>query len=30
MLLFPEDAHMPGIAVGDPVPVKKVVLKIAV
>ena len=30
MLLFPEDAHMPGLAVGDPVPVKKVVLKIAV
>ena len=30
MLLFPEDAHMPGMAVGDPVPVKKVVVKIAV
>jgi biofilm protein TabA len=30
MLLFPEDAHMPGMAVSDPVPVKKVVLKIAV
>ena len=30
MLLFPEDAHMPGMAVGDPVPVKKVVVKIVV
>jgi len=30
MLLFPEDAHMPGMAVGDPAPVKKVVVKIAV
>lgn len=30
MLLFPEDAHMPGMAVGDPVPVKKVVVKIMV
>jgi biofilm protein TabA len=30
MLLFPEDAHMPGMAVGDPVPVKKVVVKIAI
>ncbi len=30
MLLFPEDAHMPGMAVGDPVPVKKVVIKIAI
>jgi biofilm protein TabA len=30
MLLFPEDAHMPGMAVGDPVPVKKVVVKVAI
>jgi YhcH/YjgK/YiaL family protein len=30
MLLFPEDAHMPGMAVKDPVPVKKVVVKIAI
>jgi biofilm protein TabA len=30
MLLFPEDAHMPGMAVGDPVQVKKVVVKIAI
>jgi len=30
MLLFPEDAHMPGMAVSDPVPVKKVVVKIAI
>lgn len=30
MLLFPEDAHMPRIAVGAPAPVKKVVVKIAV
>jgi YhcH/YjgK/YiaL family protein len=30
MLLFPEDAHMPGMAVDAPIPVKKVVVKIAV
>lgn len=30
MLLFTEDAHMPGMAVVDPAPVKKVVVKIAV
>ncbi len=30
VLLFPEDAHMPGMAVGASAPVKKVVLKIAV
>jgi YhcH/YjgK/YiaL family protein len=30
MLLFPEDAHMPGMAVENPLPVKKVVVKIAV
>ena len=30
MLLWPEDAHMPGIAVGPPGPVLKVVVKIAV
>ena len=29
MLLFPEDAHMPGIALDEPAIVKKVVLKIA-
>ncbi len=30
VLLFPEDAHMPGMALGSPAPVKKIVLKIAV
>jgi YhcH/YjgK/YiaL family protein len=30
MLLFPEDAHMPGLACGAPAPVRKVVVKIAV
>jgi biofilm protein TabA len=30
MLLFPQDAHMPGIAVDSPAPVKKIVLKIGV
>ncbi|MBI5577819.1 MAG: YhcH/YjgK/YiaL family protein [Deltaproteobacteria bacterium] len=30
MLLFPEDGHMPGIAVGTPSPVKKAVFKIGV
>ena len=30
MLLFPEDAHMPRIAVGAPAPVRKVVVKVAV
>jgi YhcH/YjgK/YiaL family protein len=30
VLLFPEDAHMPRLAVGAPTPVKKIVLKIAV
>jgi YhcH/YjgK/YiaL family protein len=30
MLLFPEDAHMPGMAVDAPVHVKKVVVKIVV
>ena len=30
MLLFPTDAHMPGMAVDAPVAVKKVVVKIAV
>ncbi len=30
ILLFPEDAHMPGMALGDSAPVKKVVIKIAV
>jgi biofilm protein TabA len=30
VLLFPEDAHMPGMAVGNPAPVKKIVFKISV
>ena len=30
MLLLPEDAHMPGLAVDAPSPVKKIVVKIAV
>ena len=30
MLLWPGDAHMPGIAVGDPAPIKKLVVKIGV
>ena len=30
MLLFPEDVHMPGLAVGEPAPLKKIVVKIAV
>ena len=30
MLLWPEDAHMPSIAIGAPVPVLKLVFKIAV
>ena len=30
VLLLPEDAHMPGLAVESPAPVKKVVVKIAV
>jgi YhcH/YjgK/YiaL family protein len=30
MLLFPEDAHMPGMAITNPAPVKKVVVKIMV
>ncbi|HTX89937.1 MAG TPA: YhcH/YjgK/YiaL family protein [Anaerolineales bacterium] len=30
MLLFPEDAHMPGLAAGAPGPVRKVVVKIKV
>ncbi len=30
MLLWPQDAHMPGMAAESPVPVKKVVIKIAV
>ena len=30
MLLWPEDAHMPGVAAGEPAPVRKVVVKIAV
>jgi YhcH/YjgK/YiaL family protein len=30
VLLLPEDAHMPGLAIDSPTPVKKVVVKIAV
>jgi len=30
VLLLPEDAHMPGMALASPAPVKKVVVKIAV
>ncbi|MCX7706947.1 MAG: YhcH/YjgK/YiaL family protein [Anaerolineae bacterium] len=30
MLLWPDEAHMPGLAVDDPVPIRKVVVKIAV
>ncbi len=30
VLLLPEDAHMPGMAIGTPAPVKKVVIKISV
>ena len=27
-VFFPQDAHAPGIATGDPAPVKKVVVKV--
>jgi biofilm protein TabA len=30
VLLLPEDAHMPGMAIGSPSPVKKIVVKISV
>ena len=30
VLLFPEDAHMPGMALGESAPARKIVLKIAV
>jgi YhcH/YjgK/YiaL family protein len=30
VLLLPEDAHMPGMALGDSAPVKKIVIKISV
>lgn len=30
VLLFPEDAHMPSMAIGESAPAKKIVLKIAV
>ena len=30
MILFPQDAHMPGMAIKDPIPVKKIVVKVAV
>jgi YhcH/YjgK/YiaL family protein len=29
VVLFPQDAHMPGVALSDPVAVKKIVVKIA-
>jgi YhcH/YjgK/YiaL family protein len=30
VILFPQDAHMPGIAVSTPQPVKKFVVKVAI
>jgi YhcH/YjgK/YiaL family protein len=30
ILLMPEDAHMPGMVIGEPAPIRKTVLKIAV
>lgn len=30
VLLFPEDAHMPGMSLSEPAPARKIVLKIAV
>ena len=30
VLLFPEDAHMPSMSIGESAPAKKIVLKIAV
>lgn len=30
MLVWPDEAHMPGLAVDDPAPIRKVVVKIAV
>jgi len=30
VLLWPGDAHMPGIAAGDPAPIKKLVIKVGV
>lgn len=30
ILLLPEDAHMPGMAIGESAPIRKIVLKIAV
>jgi YhcH/YjgK/YiaL family protein len=30
VLLLPEDAHMPGMAIGTPAPIRKVVVKIAI
>lgn len=30
VILYPEDAHMPGVAVGTPEPVRKVIVKIPV
>jgi YhcH/YjgK/YiaL family protein len=29
-LLMPQDVHMPGMAIGNPVPVRKIVVKIAI
>ena len=30
VLLLPEDGHMPGMAIGSPAPVKKIIVKIAI
>ena len=30
VVFFPHDAHMPGLALGEPAPVRKVVVKVAV
>ena len=30
MVLYPQDAHMPGLAIGTPVPVTKIVVKVRV
>ncbi len=30
VILFPQDAHMPGMAIDTPIPVKKIVVKVAV
>jgi len=30
MILGPQDAHMPGMAIAEPTPVKKVVVKVLI